>query len=75
MHDQPRDDNISCKRAVYDEDISDGRIFRYICYAVPAGDKTITIYLHTAVQEGVSELTVEELEKTFEETLKTFTVL
>ena len=68
-------DNISCKRAVYDEDISDGRIFRYICYAVPAGDKTITIYLHTAVQEGVSELTVEELEKTFEETLKTFTVL
>ena len=68
-------DNISCKRAVYDEDISDGRIFRYICYAIPAGDKTITIYLHTAVQEGVSELTVEELEKTFEETLKTFTVL
>lgn len=68
-------DNISCKRAVYDEDISDGRIFRYICYAVPAGEKTITIYLHTAVQEGVSELTVEELEKTFDETLKTFTVL
>lgn len=68
-------DNISCKRAVYDEDISDGRIFRYICYAVPAGDKTITIYLYTAVQEGVSELTVEELEKTFEETLKTFNVL
>ena len=68
-------DNISCKRAVYDEDISDGRIFRYICYAVPAGDKTIAIYLRTDVQEGVSELTVEELEKTFEETLKTFTVL
>lgn len=68
-------DNISCKRAAHDEKLSDGRIFRYICYAVPAGEKTITISLNTTVEEGVSELTAEELEKTFEETLKTFTVL
>ena len=68
-------DNISCKKAAYDEEVSDGRIFRYICYAVPANGKTITVVIETTVQEGVSELSAEELEKTFEETLKTFTVL
>ena len=31
--------------------------------------------IETTVQEGVSDLSAEELEKTFEETLKTFTVL
>ncbi len=67
--------NISCKRAAYDEKLSDGRIFRYICYAVPADGKTVTVVIHTTVEEGASGLSAEELENTFGETLKTFTVL
>jgi len=68
-------DNIPCKKVAYDEKISGGRIFRYICYAVPAGEKTITVSLNTTVEEGKSELSAEDLEKTFEDTLKSFSVL
>ena len=63
---------ISCKRAEYDEKLEDGRIFRYVCYAVPADKGVITVTLETTVEKGVSELTVEELEKQFESTLSTF---
>ncbi|HAG69181.1 MAG TPA: hypothetical protein DCL38_04325 [Lachnospiraceae bacterium] len=68
-------DGISCKRAAYDEKLSDGRIFRYICYAVPAGGSVITVVIETTVEKGISELSAEELEKTFEATLQTFTLL
>ena len=63
---------IACKRAEYDEKHEDGRIFRYVCYAVPAGNDVITVLIETTVEKGVSELSVEELEKVFESTLSTF---
>ena len=63
---------IACKRAEYDEKLEDGRIFRYVCYAVPADGNVITVIIETTVEKGVSELSVEELEKKFESTLSTF---
>ncbi len=66
---------IACKRAAYDEKLDDGRIFRYVCYAVPAGNDIITVLIETTVEKGVSELSAEELEKTFEGMLSSFTLL
>ena len=68
-------DSIPCKRAEYDEKIEDGRIFRYVCYAVPAKEGVLTVLIETTVEKGVSELSVAELEKTFESTLQTFKLL
>ncbi len=65
---------IACKRAEYDEKLEDGRIFRYVCYAVPADKGVITVVIETTVEKGVSELSVEELEKKFESTLSTFKI-
>lgn len=66
---------IECRRAVYDEQLDDGRIFRYICYAVPAGDQMFTIRLDTTWEAGVSEMTADDLDQVFESTLATFKVL
>ena len=65
---------IACRRAEYDEKLEDGRIFRYVCYAVPADGNVITVVIETTVEKGVSELSVEELEKKFESMLSTFTI-
>ncbi|MCR5748087.1 MAG: hypothetical protein K6G03_10300 [Lachnospiraceae bacterium] len=65
---------IPCSRVTYDEKLEDGRIFRYICYAVSANDNDIVIKLETTVEKGVSEMSVEELEKFFEPTLATFSM-
>ncbi len=65
---------ISCRRVTYDEQLEDGRIFRYVCYAVDAGESTLVITLDTTVEKGVSEMSVEELEKFFEPTLSTFSM-
>ena len=65
---------IKCSRTELDDKLEDGRIFRYVCYAVPAEDGVITILLETTCEKGVSELSVAELEKIFEGALATFSV-
>ncbi len=66
--------SIPCRRAAYDNKLEDGRIFRYVCYAVPASDGMMTVLIETTYEKGVSELSTEELEKTFETVLSTFSV-
>lgn len=65
---------IACKRAEYDEKLDDGRIFRYVCYAIPTDGNVLTVLIETTVEKGVSELSVEELEKKFDGTLQTLVV-
>ncbi|MCR5420460.1 MAG: hypothetical protein K6E98_05615 [Lachnospiraceae bacterium] len=62
---------IACHRAEYDETIEDGRIFRYVCYAISKDDGILTIRLETTVEQGVSELSVKELEEFFKPALDT----
>ncbi len=65
---------IPCRKAVYDEKLEDGRIFRYICYAVNVDGGNLVITTETTVEKGVSEISVEELEKIFKPTLDTFSL-
>ena len=67
-------DNIPCRRAEYDEQLEDGRIFRYVCYAVPSGSDVITVLIETTVEKGVSEMSVEELKEEFKDMLESFTL-
>ena len=63
---------ISCRRAEHDEKLDDGRIFRYVCYAVPANDGVITLLLETTVEDSGAGMSTEELEKAFNGMLSTF---
>ncbi len=67
--------SIPCKRAEINEPLEDGRIFRYICYAVPAKSGMITVLIETTYEKGVSEMSIEDLEKSFEGILSTFKLL
>ena len=67
-------DSIPCRRAEYDEKLEDGRIFRYVCYAVPSGSDVITVLIETTVEKGVSEMSVEELKEEFKDMLASFTL-
>lgn len=67
-------DGISCQRALYDEPLTDGRIFRNVYYRIPLKDDHLIVNLKTTVEKGVSELTVEELEQIFADVLKSFIV-
>lgn len=65
-------DDIACRRAEWNEDLEDGRIFRYICYAVPLKEDILTIKLETTYEKGVSEMSLEDLEREFSSVLSTF---
>ncbi len=65
---------IACRRAVYDETLEDGRIFRYICYNVNKNGNNITILLETTVEKGESGMSVEELDQFFAPTLETLSM-
>ncbi|MCR5595232.1 MAG: hypothetical protein K6G12_05245 [Lachnospiraceae bacterium] len=66
---------IPCVRAVYDEPIEDGRIFRYVCYYVGEKEDALVITTETTVEEGVSDISVDELETYFEPVLSTFSLI
>ena len=68
-------DGISCRKTVYDETLEDGRIFRYVGYAVPVKDKVLTILIETTWEKGVSEMSTEDLEKVFKDMLASFALL
>ncbi len=65
---------IACRRAEHDEKIEDGRIFRYVCYAVPAKDGVLTVLLEATVKDDASGMSAEELEKIFNGMLSTFAI-
>lgn len=67
-------DNIACRRTEWNEELEDGRIFRYICYAVPVDGDALTVKIETTYKEGVSELSMEDLEREFESVLSTFAI-
>lgn len=67
--------DVTCRMAEYDEKLEDGRIFRYLCYAVPTDDEVLMVILETTCENEGSGMSAGELEDTFKNTLSTFSVV
>ena len=65
-------DGIACSRAAWDEKLEDGRIFRYIGYSVSTDEDVLVLLLETTCEDGGNEMSEEELDQLFEDTLSTF---
>ncbi len=65
-------DGIECKRGVWNVELEDGRIFRYICYAVPCDDGIMDVIIETTYEKGVSEMSTQDLDDYFAGTLASF---
>ncbi len=65
-------DGVACSTAQWQETLDDGRIFYYICYCVPMDDDVLRIRLETTYQEGVNEVTMDDLARMFAPMMDTF---
>ena len=67
-------DQLSCRRAEWNDELEDGRIFRYIGYAVPESDGILSILLETTYEEGGSEMSMSDLEDAFSDMVSSFSL-
>ncbi len=62
---------LVARRTAWDENLDDGRIFRYICYAVPSDNSVLLVMLETTYEPGVNEMSLDDLDASFKPTLDT----
>lgn len=62
-------DGIGCRRAAWDVDLEDGRIFRYIAYVIPDEEGTLAFILETTYDKGINDMSTEDLDESFKTVL------
>ncbi|MBO4901008.1 MAG: hypothetical protein J5509_12045 [Lachnospiraceae bacterium] len=67
-------DGIACRRAAWNFEIDDGRIFRYIGYSVPADEGTLLFLLETTYEEEINDMSIEDLDESFKSVLDSISV-
>lgn len=60
------------RRAEWSEKTDDGREMRYVFYGVDVQETVITVKLSTTYSENVSDMSIEELDEFYADTLATF---
>ena len=67
-------DGIACRRAAWDVELEDGRIFRYITYVVPDEEGCLAFILETTYDKGINDMTSEDLDEDFKAILDSVSV-
>ncbi len=64
--------DLACITTQFQLDQDNGESYYYIGYAIPMGDDTLCVWLETIYQEGVNEMTMDDLAQLFAPMLKSF---